>query len=247
MDNRRDPVYVQLADNIRKKIATGEYKVGQRIMSERLMAESYGINRLTVRKAIDILIKEGSLVAIRGSGTFVKAILSSDKKVRLGSAGESISLSTVMRQNGFNSSRKVLSFQKIHSTGELASYFPSSIDCYELIRLSDIDGVPSVLQICYFPASFFSEPERFDFAEGSLYTYMEIQGHRPKTIISDMWLRPISEKYEKIMNMDHGRLVFYYEYFGFDKNRQMVEFTKSYYNPTFTSFRYEADKSGEDH
>ena len=235
------PLYQQLADNIRSKIASGEYKVGDKIMSERKMAEIYDLNRLTVRKALDVLIQEGSLSAIRGSGTYVKAIVPANKKVHFGN-DESISLSTVLRQSGFQSSRKVLSFRRIKTSGALKDYFPETEDVYELIRLSSIDKKPYALQICSFPANIFQQPERFDFAQESLYTYMELQGHYPKTVIADMWLTPIPNEYLDILKMDPGKLVFYYEYFGFDQNHAMVEFTKSYYDPTYTSFHYTAQK-----
>ena len=235
------PLYQQLADNIRSKIASGEYKVGDKIMSERKMAEIYDLNRLTVRKALDVLIQEGSLSAIRGSGTYVKAIVPANKKVHFGN-DESISLSTVLRQSGFQSSRKVLSFRRIKTSGALKDYFPETEDVYELIRLSSIDKKPYALQICSFPANIFQQPERFDFAQESLYTYMELQGHYPKTVIADMWLTPIPNEYLDIRKMDPGKLVFYYEYFGFDQNHAMVEFTKSYYDPTYTSFHYTAQK-----
>lgn len=235
------PLYQQLADNIRSKIASGEYKVGDKIMSERKMAEIYDLNRLTVRKALDVLIQEGSLSAIRGSGTYVKAIVPANKKVHFGN-DESISLSTVLRQSGFQSSRKVLSFRRIKTSGALKDFFPETEDVYELIRLSSIDKKPYALQICSFPANIFQQPERFDFAQESLYTYMELQGHYPKTVIADMWLTPIPNEYLDILKMDPGKLVFYYEYFGFDQNHAMVEFTKSYYDPTYTSFHYTAQK-----
>lgn len=235
------PLYQQLADNIRSKIASGEYKVGDKIMSERKMAEIYDLNRLTVRKALDVLIQEGSLSAIHGSGTYVKAIVPANKKVHFGN-DESISLSTVLRQSGFQSSRKVLSFRRIKTSGALKDYFPETEDVYELIRLSSIDQKPYALQICSFPANIFRQPERFDFAQESLYTYMELQGHYPKTVIADMWLTPIPNEYLDILKMDPGKLVFYYEYFGFDQNHAMVEFTKSYYDPTYTSFHYTAQK-----
>lgn len=235
------PLYQQLADNIRNKIASGEYKVGDKIMSERKMAETYDLNRLTVRKALDVLIQEGSLSAIHGSGTYVKAIVPANKKVHLGN-DESISLSTVLRQSGFQSSRKVLSFRRIKTSGALKDYFPETEDVYELTRLSSIDKKPYALQICSFPANIFQQPERFDFAQESLYTYMELQGHYPKTVIADMWLTPIPNEYQDILKMEPGQLVFYYEYFGFDQNHTMVEFTKSYYDPTYTSFHYTAQK-----
>jgi len=45
--------------------------VGQAIPSERQLSTDFGVSRLTVRAALDDLVREGFLVRRRGSGTFV--------------------------------------------------------------------------------------------------------------------------------------------------------------------------------
>jgi GntR family transcriptional regulator len=45
--------------------------VGEAIPSERLLSADLGVSRLTVRAALDDLVREGYLVRRRGSGTFV--------------------------------------------------------------------------------------------------------------------------------------------------------------------------------
>jgi len=46
--------------------------VGQAIPSERQLSSELGVSRLTVRAALDELVREGLLVRRRGSGTFVR-------------------------------------------------------------------------------------------------------------------------------------------------------------------------------
>src|ERR671934_1600535 len=45
--------------------------VGEAIPSERQLSSDLGVSRLTVRAALDDLVREGLLVRRRGSGTFV--------------------------------------------------------------------------------------------------------------------------------------------------------------------------------
>src|SRR4249919_2641271 len=45
--------------------------VGEAIPSERQLSAEFGVSRLTVRAALDNLVREGLLVRRRGSGTFV--------------------------------------------------------------------------------------------------------------------------------------------------------------------------------
>ncbi|WP_443062656.1 GntR family transcriptional regulator [Streptomyces sp. NBC_00390] len=63
--------YVQIADDLRRKIATGALKAGQRLEGNAKMAEAYGVVSMTVRHALDILRDEGLIVSQQGRGTFV--------------------------------------------------------------------------------------------------------------------------------------------------------------------------------
>ena len=46
------PLYVQLMEEVEKSIRSGEYKPGDRLMTEAEMAKKYGVSLITVRKAI---------------------------------------------------------------------------------------------------------------------------------------------------------------------------------------------------
>ena len=68
------PLYLQLAQNLRKHIASGEINPGSALPSERDLSEITGMSRVTVRKGIAQLIEEGVLFRKQGSGTFVSRI-----------------------------------------------------------------------------------------------------------------------------------------------------------------------------
>ena len=63
--------YQQIADRILKTIVTGDFKRGERIPSEKDLAEDLNSSVLTVNKAISILVSNGYLVRRRGLGAFV--------------------------------------------------------------------------------------------------------------------------------------------------------------------------------
>jgi GntR family transcriptional regulator len=65
------PIYYQIKQSIKARIATKEFVAGQKIPSENQLADSFNVNRLTVRHAILQLTQEGLLVSKRGQGTFV--------------------------------------------------------------------------------------------------------------------------------------------------------------------------------
>ena len=67
----RMPLYMQLKEIIMKRIEDGEYLPGEKIPSEREMADTYGVNRMTVKNAINSLVEANILYRIHGKGTFV--------------------------------------------------------------------------------------------------------------------------------------------------------------------------------
>jgi GntR family transcriptional regulator len=65
------PLYIQLANNLRSHITTGNIGSGEALPSERDLCQILGASRVTIRKSIDQLIAEGLLLRKQGSGTFV--------------------------------------------------------------------------------------------------------------------------------------------------------------------------------
>ena len=63
--------YVQLANDLARKIGTGE--LTGRLPSERDLASEYGVAYGTVRRAMEVLRERGLVESVHGRGTFVKA------------------------------------------------------------------------------------------------------------------------------------------------------------------------------
>jgi GntR family transcriptional regulator len=65
------PAYVQLGQILEEGILTGRLRPGERIPSENDLGEAFGLSRMTVRRAISLLIDGGLLRSEQGRGTFV--------------------------------------------------------------------------------------------------------------------------------------------------------------------------------
>ena len=61
----------QLADRLFTEIADGTYRLGTRLLAERLMSEQYGLSRNTVRQALALLERFGIIRRRAGSGSVV--------------------------------------------------------------------------------------------------------------------------------------------------------------------------------
>lgn len=67
-----EPAYNQLANILRRKIATGAYRPGDRLPSEAELCSQYQVSTITSRRAIKMLVTQDIVTAIQGRGTFVK-------------------------------------------------------------------------------------------------------------------------------------------------------------------------------
>ncbi len=63
----------RVADGIERDIAEGRFAAGTRLPGETEIAETYRVNRHTVRRALATLAERGLVRAERGSGTYVEA------------------------------------------------------------------------------------------------------------------------------------------------------------------------------
>lgn len=236
-----DALYMQLVNSIKEKMVRGEYRIGDKLSSERVMAKQYGINRLTVRKALKGLEEQGLIRAKRGSGTYVVRLPQGSVQIEQAS-GSPASLSMLIRQSGYRSFRRVISFHKFPAEGVVAERFLSGCQVYEIVRLSYVNEEPYAVQKTYIPVELFWDAERYDFAEGSLYEYMDLHGRLPKRIESYLRIAFPPKEYVPLLKLESDRRVFLFEYLGYDKKDVMVEYTLSYYLPEYTSFRYRVEK-----
>ena len=63
----------QVFDQLRELIFRGEFKTGEKILTERELAEAFGVSRTSVRDAINKLVVMGLLEQRQGQGTFVRS------------------------------------------------------------------------------------------------------------------------------------------------------------------------------
>jgi DNA-binding GntR family transcriptional regulator len=66
------PAFKQLADLLRARIRSGEFRPGERLPSEMVLSQDYGLSRNTVRRSVGVLSAEGLVVVDRPHGTFVR-------------------------------------------------------------------------------------------------------------------------------------------------------------------------------
>ena len=61
----------EIADDLQRRVAAGEFRRGQRLPTYDQLAAEYGSARRTVARAIDELKARGIVVGVQGSGIYV--------------------------------------------------------------------------------------------------------------------------------------------------------------------------------
>jgi GntR family transcriptional regulator len=67
----RVPRYVQVASVMRQRIDSGRWRTGDKISTIEELEAEFGVARITIRQAMDILREEGLVDAHQGRGTFI--------------------------------------------------------------------------------------------------------------------------------------------------------------------------------
>ena len=144
------PLYQQLEEIIRTKIANEEWKPGTAIPSENELSKIYGLSRMTVRSAITQFVKRGALYRVQGKGTFV-----SEPKI----ATQPLTYAGVREQlekMGYEITTKLLRSEIITVDREVAVRLGlgEHSKVYAIERLRLIKNDPLSLHISYIPVKF---------------------------------------------------------------------------------------------
>ncbi len=166
--------FAALEKRILSRIKSGTYPPGRPIPSERLLAESEGMSRMTVRTAISDLVQQGVLFRQQGRGTFVSANKFTENNL--------MSFSRAIANKGKTPSTQVLFFALTGSDD-----YPDIDDLlggqkvYVAKRLRLADEIPVAVETVFIP--FVHSPNlKKEMLTGSLHNLMrEKYDLEPKT------------------------------------------------------------------
>lgn len=191
------PLYRQLMQRIRADIASGVYAVHSRIPSEAELGDTYQVSRVTVRKALAELTREGLLRRMQGKGTYVCAPrLKSNLR-------EVTSFHEACLMMGCTPGTKVISAQTIRvedDTREMLGL--SSDEAVEIIRLRMADGEPVMIETNRFPMKYAGLLK--EELTGSLYHMLSKQGIEAASGVHEISLCYATAQQAKVLEVEVG-------------------------------------------
>ena len=159
------PLHHQVFRDLRSALDANEWRPGDRMPTERELAERYGCSLITVRHALGELVREGRIERTRGRGTFVL-----QPRIERDIAG-SMSFAEEMQRRGLDPATRLVT-GRIESAGEAVAaaldIAPDAPVVYlERLRLGG--GEPLILERARLPAERFPGLLAFDLERRSLY------------------------------------------------------------------------------
>ena len=160
-------LYQQVAERIESEIAQRRLGALHKLPSEiELMAE-YGVSRITVRQAIELLVRRGLVIRKHGKGTFVRGPALEHELHELRGIYETI------QATGLSLGTRLLDFALYSPPDNVRSLLRARGRLMRLKRLYLVDEVPLGLIVCWLPPA--AERFTFDDAESNtIYSMLRL-------------------------------------------------------------------------
>ncbi|NLZ48438.1 MAG: GntR family transcriptional regulator [Clostridiales bacterium] len=218
--------YNEIANYIKNKIISGEYKANDKLPFEKEMCEKFNASKMTVKKALDLLVLEGLIVKRRGSGTFVKDI-----------SEEQIEDLTIKNQfTGLTASNEghkveslILDFKIISADEIIAQNLKIEKEdfVYLIHRVRYIDEEPTVIEKTYMPLYLFPNIKKSD-VEGSIYSYIEDKmGYKIQSSHSTVRARKSEQLDREYLKLKIDEPIIEVERIGYLDNGKVFEYSFS--------------------
>jgi GntR family transcriptional regulator len=152
-----DPMYRQIADDLRRQIETGELRPGSQLATELELRETYRASRNTVRDAIKWLITRSLVETRPGQGTFVVerihpyvTTLSEDPEIGFG-GDEHIADEAGMLREQPRASPPRVEIQGARDKLAAALHLADDASVVSRFQTRYLDGAPWSMQVSFYP------------------------------------------------------------------------------------------------
>ena len=218
------PYYLQLSEILRREISERPSPSElYQLLSENELAALQGITRATVRRALDVLERDGWIYREKGKGSFAAVRRVEHELTQLVSTTED------MHKRGWALTTRLVSQEKVHAPLRVAHALelPQGTPCYRLCRLRIVDGEPISIQTPYLPVALCPDLEKNDLTR-SLYRLLETRyGLRLWTGHETLRARCIAPHEEKLLEVPRCTPVMHMERVTYTTAGQAVEYLEA--------------------
>ena len=232
------PLYYQIYLKIKEAIDSKKFKVGEFMYSEHYLEKAFSVSRITIRKAIENLEKDGYLYKQRGKPTQVMHPKESLKLSELNSFTDD------MRGEDNITTSILLEFKCTIADTSIAEALKISVESevYYIKRLRLINHVIIGLHECYIPKELI-DLKKSDFIDNnsSLYNILRQAGIIIYRADETIEARLPDKVLLDLLEMDNKNAIFYRERTTYNEKLKPIEFVKMYYNANLFKYRIQLE------
>lgn len=233
------PKYRQIAQDLLRKIQDNTYPLNSLIPREIDLAKNYQVSRPTVRQAVQSLVDLGLLEKRKHRGTLVKSQHLQQQFMQVIE-----NFNQEIDQKGLIPQTKVLFFQLITASKNLAEQMQIKPQdpVFKLKRLRYANHNPLVMVTTYLPQALVAGIEQENFNQVSLYQWLEANGQEVVRVRRQLEVKAASTKVAKLLQISPKDPIFYFHTWGFNQQKQIVEYSLASYRGDLNSFVIDLDR-----
>jgi len=232
MNTSKTPKYQQIANDLKNKISRQIYSKGELIPSEATLMEEYNVSRITIRKAVSLLIEEDLLTSVQGSGTYVKKRIQHNL-YELQGFGEQFP------DDENDRSSKIIYFQIIQADSKIAGKLniEEEAPVYYVRRTRYLKKMPIAVEDTYMPVQLFPDLT-YEVMQGSKYAYIE----KTKQLTISHSVQEFiptfpNDEIRELLSISDDQAILKIESQGYLVTGETFEYTKVYFKSEDYSFK----------
>ncbi len=216
------PRYVQLRRHLEQGIADGVLPPKSSLPPEREIAEITDLSRVTVRKAIQELVREGAIERRQGSGSYIKEPIRRFEQ----SLGRLTSFSEEMTERGLKVTTKWLERGIFMATSEEAETLglANGVQVARISRLREAGGRPMAVERAVLPLDILPNPTA---VTTSLYEVLTTLGKRPVRAVQKISAINLEAQYADLLEVGKGTAGLHIQRVSYLEDDRVVERTHS--------------------
>jgi GntR family transcriptional regulator len=219
------PLHAQLKEKIISSINEEVFKPGDRLPTQKELGSQYGMSHMTVRRALDELIREGIIRSVRGKGIFVSnPTLATD-------SGSLLGFDEQIYHLGMTPTKRVLCAEIVSASTVLAQMLKVDVGVplASIERLLLANDVPVAIIVSYLPHHLCLGILSHDLEKGSLFaTLRQVYGLQLSGAVSIIQTVLASQEQARLLQIKRPAALLTREQLTYLRDGTIIEFSRSF-------------------
>ncbi|UWR21882.1 GntR family transcriptional regulator [Sulfitobacter sp. S190] len=221
------PAYIQIAEVVARNIASGRLLDGDKLPTERAMAEEYQVAVGTLRKALDVLVEQGHVERRQGSGNYIRHADGARSVYAL--------LRLELRGGGGLPTAEILAIDHVRKPAG-APQFGSSAMAHRFRRLRFLDGKAAALEEIFIDADRSGAIDAQAVSESLYYFYQHDLGILVSRATDTIGLGHVPDWTLHRFGPDAQSPVPFVERVAYDQNTQPFEYSRTWIDADIAAY-----------